>query len=100
MPGAEAADLRAVLEAGQRSGKAHHHELAHVLRIRFLQAAASGALDVTGEGAVDDWWRAVAAAAWEHLDTTGHVADVGGLTPPSSVEERRAGAGGTGRSEA
>lgn len=60
----------------------------------------SGAIVTSGEGAVDDWWRAVAAAGWEHLDTTGSAADVGGLTPPSSVGPRRDGAGGTGRSKA
>ena len=26
----------------------------------------------------DDWWRAVAAAAWEHLDRTGDAPDTGG----------------------
>lgn len=66
----------------------------------WTAAVASGALVVTGEGAVDDWWRAVAAAGWAHLDTTGNAADVGGLTPPSSVGARRDGAGGTGRSRA
>jgi hypothetical protein len=60
----------------------------------------SGVLEVSGDGAVDDWWRTVAAAAWEHLDTTGGSADVAGLTPPSSVGARRDGAGGTGRSNA
>jgi HAD superfamily hydrolase (TIGR01450 family) len=58
------------------------------------------ALVVTGEGDPDDWWRAVAAAGWEHLDTTGGCADVGGLSVPSSVGARRDGAGGTGRSKA
>lgn len=61
---------------------------------------SSGALVVTGAGGVDDWWRAAAVAAWEHLDTTGDCADVGDLTAPSSVGARREGAGGTGRSSA
>ena len=39
-------------------------------------------LEVTGEGAADDWWRAVASAAWAHQDRTGAVADVGGLVAP------------------
>ena len=60
----------------------------------------AGALAVTGEGEVDDWLRSVAAAGWEHLDTTGRRADVGGLSAPSSVGARRDGAGGTGRSKA
>ena len=66
----------------------------------WTAAVDSGALVVTGGGAVDDWWRAVAAAGWEHLDTTGGSADVRGLTVPSSVGVRRDGAGGTGRSRA
>src|SRR5699024_8399661 len=60
----------------------------------------AGVLSVDGEGAVDEWWRVVAAAAWEHLDTTGGRVDVDGLTVPSSVGARRDGAGRTGRSEA
>ena len=39
-------------------------------------------LEVTGTGAADDWWRAVAAAAWAHRDRTGAVADVGDLVAP------------------
>jgi HAD superfamily hydrolase (TIGR01450 family) len=57
-------------------------------------------LEVTGDGQVDDWWRAVAAAAWHHLDTTGTTVDVTGLGAPSSVGARREGAGATGRSKA
>jgi HAD superfamily hydrolase (TIGR01450 family) len=44
-----------------------------------------GALRVSGDGGPDDWWRAVACAAWTHLDTTGASAAVAGLQPPSSV---------------
>ncbi|WP_300683029.1 HAD-IIA family hydrolase [Nocardioides sp.] len=43
----------------------------------------AGALKVEGEGAVDDWWRAVAAAAWQVADSTGTVANVDALTPPT-----------------
>ena len=35
--------------------------------------------------AADDWWRVVACAAWQHLDTTGAAVDVEELSPPSSV---------------
>ncbi len=66
----------------------------------WTATVAAGALSVTGDGEVDDWWRVVAAAGWEHLDTTGRRADVDGLSPPSSVGARRDGAGGTGRSRA
>ena len=33
--------------------------------------AVDGALALSGGGARDDWWRAVAGAAWQHLDATG-----------------------------
>ena len=39
-------------------------------------------LDVQGSGTVDDWWRAVAAAAWAHADDTGEHVDPDGLEPP------------------
>lgn len=45
---------------------------------------ADGALAVSGRGAPDDWWRAVAVAAWAHHDDTGDVPDVGSLTPPEA----------------
>jgi hypothetical protein len=41
-----------------------------------------GALDVEGEGQVDDWWRVVAVAAWRHLDATGSPAETAGVTQP------------------
>ena len=37
-----------------------------------------------GEGAPDDWWRAVAVAAWDHLDATGRAVDPDTLAPPGS----------------
>jgi HAD superfamily hydrolase (TIGR01450 family) len=41
-----------------------------------------GALEVDGEGEVDDWWRVVAVAAWRHLDATGSPARTDGVAPP------------------
>ncbi|MDO9455021.1 HAD-IIA family hydrolase [Nocardioides sp.] len=41
-----------------------------------------GTLKVAGGGAAGDWWRVVAAAAWEFLDASGDVADTTGLTAP------------------
>lgn len=41
-----------------------------------------GRLVVDGSGEVDDWWRAVAEAAWRHLDEAGTVVDAEGVTPP------------------
>jgi len=37
---------------------------------------------VDGDGGDDDWWRAVACAAWDHLDRTGVVVGVDDLVPP------------------
>ena len=45
-------------------------------------AVEDTALSVTGDGSADDWWRVVAAAAWEHLDRDGEAADTGRLDPP------------------
>jgi HAD superfamily hydrolase (TIGR01450 family) len=39
-------------------------------------------LEVTGEGAADDWWRVVASAAWAHRDRTGRIPEVDGLVAP------------------
>lgn len=41
-----------------------------------------GAVTASGGGSADDWWRAVAASVWWHLDTTGSVADTSDVTPP------------------
>ena len=40
------------------------------------------ALAVSGDGTADDWWRVVAVAAWDHLDTTGQQIDIDGLVAP------------------
>lgn len=42
-----------------------------------------GRLRVTGGGSPGDWWRVVAAAAWQHLDATGEPVDLTATTPPS-----------------
>ncbi len=47
---------------------------------------ADGRLEVSGDGDPDDWWRAVASAAWEHLDHTGEAVDVAGLAAPGADE--------------
>ncbi len=48
-----------------------------------------GRLAVSGSGEPDDWWRAVAAAAWTHLDDTGRPVALDGLEVPSSVAPGR-----------
>ncbi|MET0525518.1 MAG: HAD-IIA family hydrolase [Nocardioides sp.] len=45
---------------------------------------ADGRLEVSGDGDPDDWWRAVASAAWDHLDRGGEPADVTGLAAPDT----------------
>ncbi|MGB0099101.1 MAG: HAD-IIA family hydrolase [Nocardioides sp.] len=37
----------------------------------WLARAPGGRLSVDGDGAPGDWWRAVTATAWDHLDETG-----------------------------
>lgn len=44
-------------------------------------AVRDGALVITGEGSLHDWWRALAVAGWEHLDHSGVAATVGQLVP-------------------
>lgn len=41
-----------------------------------------GALRVDGGGGTADWWRAVATAAWSHLDATGAPVDLGDVQLP------------------
>lgn len=47
--------------------------------------ADDGALVVTGAGSTNDWWRAVATAAWRWLDTTGSPVDVSRIQVPQAV---------------
>jgi HAD superfamily hydrolase (TIGR01450 family) len=47
-----------------------------------VQPAGGDRLAVTGDGSAGDWWRAVAAAAWWHLDETGTPVDATDLAPP------------------
>lgn len=46
--------------------------------------AGDDGLDCAGEGDPEDWWRAVAVAAWDHLDRTGRAVDPDTLAPPRS----------------
>ena len=43
---------------------------------------SDGALEVSGAGKEDDWWRVVAVAAWRHLDTVGEPVGTDGVAPP------------------
>jgi glycerol 3-phosphatase-2 len=42
-----------------------------------------GRLVVSGDGDPDEWWRAVAACAWAHLDETGEPVDLSGVQEPA-----------------
>lgn len=44
--------------------------------------AEDGSLTVTGAGDRDDWWRVVAAAAWDHLDRVGEPVGLSGVQAP------------------
>ncbi len=48
----------------------------------WVAGVQEGRLVVRGEGTTTDWWRAVAAAAWAHLDQHGHPVDHRDLHPP------------------
>ncbi|TIC79166.1 HAD-IIA family hydrolase [Nocardioides sp. GY 10113] len=53
---------------------------------------ADGRLTVEADGApgdTDDAWRAAVAAAWDHLDRTGDVADIAGLSLPRRARPER-----------
>ncbi len=60
------------------------HETAWTLG-GWTARVTQGRLVVEGSGEVDDWWRAAAVAAWEHLDTSGAVADISDVVPPGPV---------------
>ncbi len=52
----------------------------------WVARVRDGTLDVTGSGAPDAWWRAVAVAGWAHLDAAGQPVAVSGLRPPAVVD--------------
>ena len=41
-----------------------------------------GRLEIEGAGSAGDWWRAVAVAAWRHLDDTGQPVETGDVQVP------------------
>lgn len=48
----------------------------------WVATGRGGRLRVAGAGSTGDWWRVVAAVAWQHLDATGATVDVAAATPP------------------
>jgi glycerol-1-phosphatase len=73
--GATLASLGAAHPAPQRRGDSWHQD-------GWRAGLHGDRLVVDGDGPVDAWFQAVAAAAWARLDETGQVVDVDGLTPP------------------
>jgi HAD superfamily hydrolase (TIGR01450 family) len=47
-----------------------------------------GRVALDGDGDAADWWRVVAAAAWQHLDDTGTPVDTGDLVPRGTAPGR------------
>jgi glycerol-1-phosphatase len=45
-------------------------------------SAQHGGVKVDGDGEAVDWWRVLAAAAWQHLDDTRECVDASTVTPP------------------
>lgn len=48
----------------------------------WTASVEGGRLRVTGAGDANNWWAAVARAAWRHLDATGAPVSVSGVSPP------------------
>jgi HAD superfamily hydrolase (TIGR01450 family) len=75
-----APDLAGLLEPHQAPAyEAGEHSLGG-----WRGTAADGRLEVSGDGAPEDWWRVVAATAWQHLDDVGEPVDLGAVTPPAA----------------
>ena len=73
-----APDLAGLLEPHQ----APAHEAGEHSLGGWRGTVADGRLELTGDGRAEDWWRVVAAAAWQHLDEVGEPVDLGAVTPP------------------
>jgi glycerol 3-phosphatase-2 len=48
----------------------------------------AGRVQVSGSGDPGDWWRVVAAVAWDHSDRTGEVPSITDLVPPPGTDVR------------
>lgn len=68
---------------GRRHEAPQVHDDGSVAAGGWTVTVGDGALRVAGSGDASGWWRAVAVAAWGHLDTRGRPVDVSGLTPPA-----------------
>ena len=51
----------------------------------WAASVSDGRVVMAGRGSVDDWWRALACAAWAHLDRTGEAVRTEDLTAPTDA---------------
>lgn len=77
------ADLAGLLQAHQSPRREGERWVSGDWNCRVDDGRVSAT--ATSEGAVtDDWWRAVASAAWDHHDRTGSVVDISTARVPAS----------------
>jgi len=81
------AEERPTYLAADLSGLGEAHEAPQTEDGRWVLGGWSAGVDedrltITGDGAAGDWWRAVASAAWAHVDRGGAVPDLAGVTGP------------------
>lgn len=84
------ATLRGLLSAHPRPTQLGTTWVGEAWRGEVVEGRLMMSPTMEGSGDVDDWWRVVASAAWDWLDTMGSVVDISNLTPPVP---RRDGAG-------
>jgi glycerol-1-phosphatase len=75
--------------AGGLQGLMHPHPVPEATSTGFAcggwyATVVADRLVVTGVGTPDDWWRASAVTAWQHLDRAGVPAEVAGVVPPDA----------------
>lgn len=85
---AAAAHSRPAFIAGDLRGLLEPHPQVEVegktVRCGGWSVRVDSQLAVEGQGSQTAWWRAVAVAAWAHLDRVGEPVDVSGLRPGSA----------------
>jgi glycerol 3-phosphatase-2 len=81
------AGLRPTYVAPDLAGLASPHGVPEAGALGGWRARVeAGSLRVEGQGSLDDWWRVVAAVAWEHLDHAGRPVAVDPDRAPGSVD--------------
>jgi glycerol-1-phosphatase len=77
-------DLRALTRPGTRVSRSDDRWEAD----GWSAWVEGSSVSMGGSGGADAWWSVVAAAAWSHLDSTGEVVGIDGLSPPTGDEDR------------